>query len=365
MNKKIIILITRGDSFGGAQSHVLLISKYFKNNQWDVIVVYGGDSLIFKNYLDQNLIENINIKTFSNKFNLFKDIKSLFYFRKLLYTYRPDYISLHSSKSGLMGRIAAIGLHSKVVFTVHGWPFTSGVANYKKWFYVFLEKCTSALINKYIVVSKFDFDLSLKYSICPLDKLNLIYNGIESLSISSKPKLSSNNKRFNIIMVARFEDQKNHKTLILAIKDLSNVNLTFIGDGPKLNDIKNYVIQNDIKSNIIFKGFSDKVDDHLLENDLFVLSSNWEGFPISTLEAMRCGLPVIVSDVGGAAECVKHGVNGFIFKNGDYIQLANYIKKLDKNRDMLLLFGKNSKIIFDDNYSSSIMFEKMNKIFIK
>jgi glycosyltransferase involved in cell wall biosynthesis len=122
-----------------------------------------------------------------------------------------------------------------------------------------------------------------------------------------------------LIMVARFEPQKDHPTLLQALGGLRQLEweLDLIGDGPLLPEMERLCGELEISGRVRFWGQRLDVDARLAQAQTCLLISNWEGFPRSVLEAMRAGLPVIASQVGGIAESVVDGETGFLVGRGN------------------------------------------------
>ncbi|EEJ39686.1 glycosyltransferase, group 1 family protein, partial [Limosilactobacillus vaginalis DSM 5837 = ATCC 49540] len=118
-------------------------------------------------------------------------------------------------------------------------------------------------------------------------------------------------------MVARFSKQKDQETLIRAVKELPSdkYQLTFVGAGETLQQNQRLVSKFNLESNVKFIGFREDINKVLEKKDIFVLSTHYEGLPISIIEAMAYGLPVLATDVGGNSEMVKNNINGFLFSS--------------------------------------------------
>ncbi|URL83308.1 glycosyltransferase [Limosilactobacillus fermentum] len=118
-------------------------------------------------------------------------------------------------------------------------------------------------------------------------------------------------------MIARFSPQKDQETLIKAVTKLpkDSYKLTFVGDGETLQTNKELVSKYGLNHNIKFVGFKDDISDELINNDVYILSTHYEGLPISIIEAMSYGLPIIASDIGGNNELIKNKENGFLVHN--------------------------------------------------
>lgn len=354
---KIVIFITRGDSIGGAQTHVIDIARIFKSNGHDVLVCFGGkrEGPFMKLLIAKN-IDFVNIECLKREISPIADFISILKLNKILKQYSPDVLSLHSSKAGILGRICGFVMGIPVVLTIHGWSFTEGVNKKKAIFYKFLEKYLAKLVTKFIVVSNYDKEIALKNNITQEKKLTVIHNGIE---INEFKKKAIRKEVIDIVMVARFDEQKDHLTLIRALTNAKYFKLHLLGDGPNLQNIKNLVNKSGISEKVIFYGYSNQVTEILRESDIFILTSNWEGFPISTLEAMNYELPVIVSNVGGATEAILHGVTGFSVEKNDAQALRKFVDILSENHDVRIKMGKDGKNILTNNFSVEKMYQKV------
>jgi glycosyltransferase involved in cell wall biosynthesis len=137
----------------------------------------------------------------------------------------------------------------------------------------------------------------------------------------------------------------------LASKDINGIMLNFYGDGPNLQFLEDLVLKLNLNHMVKFHGYTNEIPRILYSTDVFVLISNWEGFPISTLEAMSMGKPIIVSNVGGACECLEDGVNGYKVERKSIEQIKNAIKKFVDHKDLIELMGKESRAIYLRDYT--------------
>jgi len=129
-----------------------------------------------------------------------------------------------------------------------------------------------------------------------------------------------------VLMVSRFNPEKDHSTLIKSISKLdANVHLVLVGDGPLKNDCEKLAQQLNLSSRIHFIGIRTDVPSIIKAADVCVLSTNWEGFGLVVVEYMICKKPVVVSDVEGVF--FAHDI-GVLFPKRDYIKLAEEINKL-------------------------------------
>ncbi|CDR66444.1 glycosyltransferase family 4 protein [Staphylococcus schweitzeri] len=334
---KIIYCITKADN-GGAQTHLIQLANHFCLHH-DVYVIVGDRGLMIeqldaraKVVVIEHLVGPIDIK---------KDILAIKALAQFFSKVQPDVIHLHSSKAGTVGRIAHLISKSRgarVIFTAHGWAFTEGVKPVKKFIYLMIEKLMSRITDSIICVSKFDEELAMKYRFNQL-KLTTIHNGIADISVVKQALTNETQEsmvdvggapvnqydvhverslQHQFVMIARFAYPKLQQNLIAAIAILKSqyrkhAHFTFIGDGLTLNDCKQQVTQAGLDNDVTFLGNVINASNLLSQYDTFVLISKHEGLPISIIEAMATGLPVIASRVGGITELVTN--NGVCVKN--------------------------------------------------
>jgi glycosyltransferase involved in cell wall biosynthesis len=359
---KILVVITRGDSIGGAQTHVLTLAKMLNKNGHDVLICYGGKlEGPFNKLLTAAGINCVTVPNLKREISLIADIRSVFKLRRIYKQFRPDVVSLHSSKAGIVGRMSSLFSGIPVVFTVHGWAFTEGVGGARSVFYRLIEKSLAKLASKIIVVSHYDKAIALQNRVAGAGKLEVVHNGIDVSAAGHV--LSAGKDLTNIVMVARFDEQKDHESLIYACEGIENIKVHLAGDGPGLDDMIALTEKLKIRDRFVFYGYTDKVEEILSHADVFALISNWEGFPISTLEAMNHGLPVIISDVGGAKEAVVDGETGYVIKRKDILDLKAKLLSLINNPVLRQSMGLEGRKILIRNFSSEVMYINTIRVF--
>ena len=112
-----------------------------------------------------------------------------------------------------------------------------------------------------------------------------------------------------------------------------------------------------------FLGNRTDVDDILNQNDIFCLISNYEGLPISIIEAMRAGMPIIASDVGGVNELVQDEVNGFLIPRGNISELVKKLEYILHNRELIKFMGVASREIYEKEYTAAQMNQKIHMVY--
>ena len=350
---KLVYLITRSE-YGGAQSHVLELIDGFRAHH-EIALAVGEDGWLTHEVRKRDVPVTV-IPDLKRPIRPVRDCLAFLQVKKWLARERPDLLHTHSSKAGLVGRIAARLSGVPSVYTAHGWAFTHGVALTRKLVAVPGEWLAARTGGDIICVSDFDRKLASRYMIAPNAKLHTVWNGIGNNGIQAIP--GSHPDPF-IIMVARFAAPKDHVTLLRAMAAMNNLRwrVRLVGDGPLLTDAQALASALGIESRVKFLGARPDVPELLTKSDLFVLASRFEGLPISVIEAMRAGLPVVASSVGGVPELVNSDT-GILVPPEDPTALADALKRLLVSPDLLAEMGAEGRKRYEKDFRANSMIEK-------
>lgn len=357
---KILFLITRGNVIGGAQTIVRELARAF-DARGDKVLVVTGTSGIFNTLLEREGIQTIACNTLQNPIAPWKDGQALAFLVAAIRQYQPDLVSAHSSKAGILGRFACKITNTPCIFTAHGWAFAQGVPEPKRTLYQILERLAEPRADKIICVSECDRAAGIEVGMNP-DKLVAIHNGIADLSAEFKVNLKARD-RVRIVMVARFDRQKDHLTLLKAFRHLSRADLDLVGDGPNLEAVQKVAHEFGIAERIKFWGYCDRIAEILAQADIFALISHWEGLPCTILEAMRAGLPVVASNVGGVSEAVLEGITGYCVPPGEVDPLRNRLEKLVGDPHLRSEMGRQGRARYQSEFTVEQMFEKTFQVY--
>lgn len=359
---RLAYLLTRGDEIGGAQSHVFNLANFFAEKGNEVLIIYGGSIDILSKFVEGGRVQTIWLKNFRNESWIIQDFYNVFKVHSILSSFAPDIVHLHSTKAGLLFRLLSLANRYPIVYTVHGWGFSNNFKRWRSFIIQVLERFLNMLIDHYILVSKFDLEAGKSKRIIDNSNSTLIYNGV-SRGHNNRREYTENATILKVIMVARFDDQKDHETLFKAIKDLDFCVLLLVGDGPRRSEFEKIYRNGNFKCLIKFLGRQFNVREFLREADIFCLISNYEGFPISTIEAMSEGLPVIVTNVGGAAEVINHGYCGYAIERGDSKSLERVFKEVHHDRKKLRLLGENAIRVFNNYFDETGMYKSLFSVY--
>jgi len=325
---KIAYIVTRAEPIGGAQIHVRDMAEAMQRRGHAVVVLTGGEGHFTEDLRARN-IQTVILDHLTVPIRPWKDLRALRELRAALEAFGPDLVATHSAKAGVIGRMAARMLGVPVTVTTHGWSFTTGVPPFKAFVYRWIERVTGPFgADKTITVSEYDRQLALRARVLSESRMVTVHNGIPDVPPALRADPSRTPPR--LVMVARFGPQKDHPTLLRALAGLSDLpwELDLVGEGPLMRQTRELASRLGLENRVHFLGQRMDVDRILANAQVGLLITNWEGFPLSILEAMRANLPVVASDVGGVSESVTDGVTGYVVPQGDPDALREHLGPL-------------------------------------
>ena len=176
------------------------------------------------------------------------------------------------------------------------------------------------------------------------EKVPMIYNGVDLGKCCPKTQYGLE-KPANLLHIGRFNEQKNHKGLLEAfaqvLKTHPDCRLNLIGDGELLEEVKGYVQTLGIQEKVEFLGNQSNIYPFLQQSDIFLLPSKFEGMPMTIIEAMGTGLPIVASAVGGVPDMLEDNVSGMLV-SCDPEQTAQAVRQLLDKNDLREKLGTNA-----------------------
>lgn len=359
MKKKVLHIV---ESFGSGVFSFLvdLVNGTYKD--FDITIAYGvrEETLDnFREYFDES-IKFIKVENFTRSINPKKDLKALKEIKDIIKNEKPDIVHLHSSKAGILGRLAVNGNKIKMFYNPHGFSFLKkDDTKLKRMIYWLIEKITVIWNRKctlvgcsngeYLEAKKLN-----KNSVC-------INNGIDINKLKEETKglvpNKINYKNIKICTVGRIGYQKNPEMFNKIAEAFPKIDFTWIGEG----DLRDKLTS----KNVNVTGWKERKEvlQILNNNDIFILTSLWEGLPISLLEAMYMKKICIVSNCIGNRDVIVNGKNGFIANEiNDFVKYIQEI--LDKKVDVkTLAINANQDVL--NEYNIEKMVDKYKKEYLK
>ena len=282
-----------------------------------------------------------------------KDLKSLNSISKHIKEIQPDIIHLHSSKAGVIGRVASKSYSkANVFYTPNGYSFVrQDISPFKRKVFRFIEMTTNKIFGG-VTIACGDTEYEHAKNI---GKALLVRNGVDIKSLKGKAK-QSKNSTFTIGTVGRMSPQKNPTLFNDIAEKFPNIKFIWIGDGELKSELT--------AKNIELTGWLKREEalDMVTNLDLYIQTSSWEGLPFTIIEAMVLGKPVIATNVIGNKDAVKHGYNGFVCDSLD--DFESYINTFLSKENSTTEFGLASSKRADEIFDRDKNFEKLKDIYL-
>lgn len=321
---RLVQIITSGAAMYGAQKILLDLVTRLHEDGDEVLVVVGvpGD---LTDRLEAAGIAWTHLPELQRAPSPLTDLRALRKLDRMLREFGPDLVASHSSKAGFLARLVCYWRGIPNVYTAHGWPFEEGVPGPQRWFFRNLEWLVGRFSDSVVTLSPRGRDLALRYGVVPAGRLEMIPTGCPDLGARY---VRDPQEVFTISMVAEFRPQKDHPSLIEALGGLRDRTwrLLLLGDGPRLEEMKALAVSAGIADRTEFLGRVQDVGAYLARTDLLVLATWWEGLPVSIMEGLSFGLPVVASDVSGVREQVVDDGNGLVVPPGDVPALREALR---------------------------------------
>ncbi len=360
--KTKLLMITSSSSGGGPKQLYLLskgLSKTFKvsvacpsNNLFisDIKNSISGDLII----IDERRITLINIFNLT-RYSLLNSI---------------NLIHSHGKAAGFLGRLLSLLTGIKLVHTYHGIHIT-GKKLASKLFYVIYEIMTSWINTYNIYVSNSEMAMAKASNILPSKNCKVIHNGVACFEYdlldhaekkSLRNSLSLKSKNILVITSCRLEKIKNLFEFIDIASKCPSLDFCILGEGPLREELLKYVSSMEVK-NVSFLGHVKSCIDYLRVADIYLSTSFREGHPLSILEAMSVGLPVVCSKVAGNIDTVIQGESGYFYDLGNIKLASDYLLTLSKQKPLRSKLGFSGCLTQRNNYSIDSMLDSHFRLY--
>lgn len=270
------------------------------------------------------------------------DLTMIFKLFKLFKKEKPDVIHTHRHVLQYAVPAAIMAKVKRRVHTLHNVARKENETLGRKFNKIFFKFCHVIPVALSDIVKQTVIE---EYKIKE-NKIPVIFNGIDLCKCIKKTDYNLHNP-VRIIHVGRFAEAKNHINIVNAVEILKNKNynfiLSFYGDGSLKKDIENLVEEKQLNSYIDFKGLTSDIATKLNKSDIFILPSIFEGMPMTIIEAMGTGIPMVISPVGGITEMVEDNQEA-LYCNTDPESIANKLEKLILNDELREKIGENAYI---------------------
>ena len=353
---KVLHIITRMNT-GGPAVFLDHLTSAMNDLGTQSTIAYGFCEANETDYTDNNLMraELIRIKTLHRTLNPIDDIRAFVQIRKIIKEVKPDIINTHTSKAGVLGRIAAKTTNPKpkVVHTFLGHLIYGYFGRPKIWVFILIEKIMTKFTSAAIAVTAETKQSLMSEGVGRKLHWEIIRIGIP-VTKPNKNDLSPDGK-LKILWVGRFTDIKDPGFAVETIRQVSkkipsNVELTMVGGGELFEEIVELAANLPIR----FVGVLKEPFKKFQNFDLLMMTSKNEGLPLVVLEAANCLRATISTNVGGISEFIENNSNGYLVPRNTRL-MAEKIILLASDKESVRSSGISARYLLEKSFSDNQM----------
>ncbi|MCP3978853.1 MAG: glycosyltransferase family 4 protein [bacterium] len=343
---RILHLITRLE-LGGAQQNTLYCTTHHDRARFDVELIAGEGGALDA---EAGRIPDAHVELVSylqHSISPLADLRALFALRRHLLEHEIDLIHTHSSKAGILGRLAALlaGV-PVVVHTVHGWSFNATQPAPLRGLYLALEKLTARCTDRLIAVSEENRDRGIRLGIGRPESYRVIRSGIDVQRFrrpsapreSVREGLGFGPEDTVVGTVANFKPQKGPLDFVrvaaAAHEQDPSLRFFYAGDGPLRDQAEAAIAEAGLQDVVRLLGWRRDVVDLYHAMDVFLLTSLFEGLPRAVLQAMAAGVPVVATRTDGTPEVVCHRETGLLAEPGRPDEIAEALLEFTRDPEL-------------------------------
>jgi glycosyltransferase involved in cell wall biosynthesis len=348
---------------GGPALHVAYLAAGLKERGYDTTLAAGTlargeDSMAF---VAEGLgVGVVRIDELGREISPVRDLLATLKLARLIRRERPQILHTHTAKAGTVGRVAALLAGSRrppiVVHTFHGHVLRGYFGPIRSLFFRLLERWLAAHTTALVAVSPQVRDDLVALGIAPRERFAVIRLGIEldervgaqrDGRVESRRYLGIPGDRFAVGWIGRMTGVKRTDDVLVAFKRLrdSGVDacLCMVGDGPDRDQLERRAHELGIVRDTLFLGYQEDVAPFYAAFDALVLPSGNEGTPVSAIEALAAGRPVVATRVGGVPDVVREGEDGFLVEPGATDELADRLVQLARDPELRERMGRQGR----------------------
>jgi len=358
-NRVKILYLVNSSEIGGAEKSLLLLIDNIDRTKFEISAVCLKGAGIFTKELE---IRNIPVFIL----NIKKKPLSIFNVYIIIKRIKPDIIQSFLFVSNIIGRILGKLAGVKVIISSQ-----RSVDKWRKWYHWKIDRLTSKFTTLIISNSFSGKRILVEKGKIKPEKIIVIPNGVKSdqkRNLYLKREMGFDVEETVIGTVGNLREVKDHKIFIKVASEISrkfqSIKFLIAGKGPLERELKKIAELSGLKKKIVFVGFIKEIEKVYSIIDIFVLTSFWEGCPLSILEAMSFGIPVVSFSVGDVPYIIQNGKDGFFVKDRDFIELIEKIKLLLKNETLRDKIGKNAKEKIKREFTVEKMVKRYTDIYL-
>ncbi|MBI4161838.1 MAG: glycosyltransferase family 4 protein [Acidobacteria bacterium] len=343
---RVVHVITRLE-LGGAQLNTLYTCTHLPPDRFEVHLVAGPGGVLDGEARRQPRLRVHFLPGLVRRPHPIRDLLALARLARCLRRIRPHVVHTHSSKAGILGRLAARLAGVPVcVHTYHGFGFHAGQPEWLRRFLVFLERRVRGCTTHFLAVSRDTLRAGIEAGIVDPERAECLPSGVEIDGLAATPRrrrhllaeVGGADGDLLVGMVACLKPQKAPEDFVRVaartLREVPEARFLLVGDGGLRGAVEALARREGLSGRFHLLGWRRDVPAVLAGLDLLVLTSRWEGLPRVFAEARAVGVPIVATRVGGAEEAIADGESGYLLPPGDVGGIADRVVRLLRDPEL-------------------------------
>jgi glycosyltransferase involved in cell wall biosynthesis len=372
-------------NMGGPALHVAYLSAGLRDRGYDTTLVAGSLALGEESMagVAEGLdVPIVTVPELHREISPLRDLRAVYHLADLIRDVRPHILHTHTAKAGTIGRLAARLLGDAgppiVVHTFHGHVLRGYFDPVRSNAFRLLERWLARQSTALIAVSPEVRDDLVSLGVAPAEKFEVVRlgieldqrvgeNGFEAARTETRRALGIPDGRFVVGWIGRMTAVKRTGDVLQAVRRLREQGvdavLCMVGDGPDRDAAEQRAHELGIVRDSLFLGYQEDVADYYAAFDALILPSANEGTPVSAIESLAAGRPVVATRVGGVPDVVRDGVDGFLVEPGDVDAMAERLARLAGDAPLRHRMGEAGRASVHERYSVERLLEDVDRLY--
>jgi len=336
---RVLHVITRLEP-GGAQRNTLYTVAHLDRERFAPGLAWGPGDPLDERAAGIDDLARFPVDGMAREVCPARDLVALAGLREAVRRFEPAVVHTHSSKAGVLGRLAArLEAVPVVVHSIHGFGFTPLQPLPVRALFFLAERVAARWTDHFVAVSERNLQLGVELGLFPAERASLIRSGIDLERFRARPPAAGLRRQLDlpdgapvVTQIGNFKPQKAPLDFVRlaarVAREVPEARFVMLGEGPLRRPSEELATELGVAGRMRFCGWRDDVPELLAASRVTVLTSRHEGLPRAAVESLAAGVPVVATAVDGTPEVVRHGVNGFLARPGDVEELARAVIRL-------------------------------------
>jgi glycosyltransferase involved in cell wall biosynthesis len=368
---------------GGPALHVSYLTAGLRERGYETILVAGsvGQGEQSMAYVAEELgVPVMTIPHLHREISPVRDLLATVRLARIIRAEQPAILHTHTAKAGAVGRVAALLAGRRrppiIVHTFHGHVLRGYFGRFRTGDFRLLERWLAHVTDALVAVSPEVRDELVGFGVAPASKFRVIRLGIElderlardgAARAETRRVMGIADDRFVVGWIGRMTAVKRTDIVLRSFRQLRddgvNAVLCMVGDGPDRRTVEDLARELGVMRECLFPGYQEDVGPFFAAFDVFVLPSGNEGTPVTAIEALASGCPVVATRVGGLPDVVTDGEDGFLVEPGDVEGLSARLARLAGDQGLRARMGAAGRERMRGRYAVDRLIDDIDRLY--